>query len=85
MYYRKLNSFTLEDAESVPRVDSILDKLKSARCFSTLDLVYGYWRIVLHHLDTKNWHLQLIVNYLNDLSYLSKSPLDYQFSIKHVE
>ncbi|GFS70521.1 transposon Tf2-6 polyprotein [Trichonephila clavipes] len=39
------------DAEPLPRIDSLLDKLNSAKYFSTLDLASGYWHIPLHDKD----------------------------------
>ncbi|GFT42763.1 hypothetical protein TNCV_2345631 [Trichonephila clavipes] len=46
--YRKLNAICKTDAEPLPRIDSLLDKLNSAKYFSTLDLASGYW---LHDKD----------------------------------
>ncbi|GFV75692.1 retrovirus-related Pol polyprotein from transposon 297 [Trichonephila clavipes] len=46
--YRKLNAICKTDAEPLPRIDSLLDKLNSAKYFSTLDLTSGYWHIPLH-------------------------------------
>ncbi|GFW29443.1 hypothetical protein TNCV_743851 [Trichonephila clavipes] len=49
--YRKLNAICKTDAEPLPRIDSLLDKLNSAKFFSTLDLASGYWHIPLHDKD----------------------------------
>ncbi|GFW16529.1 retrovirus-related Pol polyprotein from transposon 297 [Trichonephila clavipes] len=49
--YRKLNAICKTNAESLPRIDSLLDKLNSAKYFSTLDLTSGYWHIPLHDKD----------------------------------
>ncbi|GFS65850.1 hypothetical protein TNCV_390771 [Trichonephila clavipes] len=49
--YRKLNAICETDAEPLPRIDSLLDKLNSAKFFSTLDLASGYWHIPLHDKD----------------------------------
>ncbi|GFT32957.1 hypothetical protein TNCV_149431 [Trichonephila clavipes] len=49
--YRKLNAICKTDAERLPRIDSLLDKLNSAKFFSTLDLSSGYWHIPLHDKD----------------------------------
>ncbi|GFV76614.1 transposon Tf2-6 polyprotein [Trichonephila clavipes] len=49
--YRKLNVICKTDAEPLPRIDSLLDKLNSAKYFSTLDLASGYWQIPLHDKD----------------------------------
>ncbi|CAL1285928.1 unnamed protein product, partial [Larinioides sclopetarius] len=49
--YRKLNSICKTDAEPLPRIDTLLDKLTNAKFFSTLDLASGYWHIPLHDKD----------------------------------
>ncbi|GFV44126.1 transposon Tf2-9 polyprotein [Trichonephila clavipes] len=49
--HRKLNAICKTDAEPLPRIDSLLDKLNSAKYFSTLDLTSGYWHIPLHDKD----------------------------------
>jgi len=45
--YRKLNSVTIQDAYSLPRIDESLDALAGSEYFSTLDLVSGYWQVSL--------------------------------------
>ena len=49
--YRKLNSATKRDAYPLPRIDSCLDCLSSARIFSTLDLQSGYWQLEVAEED----------------------------------
>ncbi|GFU81073.1 retrovirus-related Pol polyprotein from transposon 17.6 [Trichonephila clavipes] len=49
--HRKLYAICKTDAEPLPRIDSLLDKLNSAKFFSTLDLASGYWHIPLHDKD----------------------------------
>jgi len=41
--YRKVNAVTRKDAYPLPRVDDTLDTLSGSQCFSTLDLISGYW------------------------------------------
>ena len=43
--YRKLNSITVKDAYTLPRVDKTLQSLRGACYFSTLDLSSGYWQV----------------------------------------
>ena len=43
--YRKVND--VFDGYPMPRVDELLDRLGTARFFSTLDLIKGYWQIPL--------------------------------------
>ena len=45
--YRRLNDVTVKDAYPLPRIDSCLDQLSSAKIFSTLDLQAGYWQLEL--------------------------------------
>ncbi|XP_048339157.1 uncharacterized protein LOC125425633 [Sphaerodactylus townsendi] len=45
--YRKLNSITKPDAYPMPRIDTLLDMLGSARVISTVDLCKGYWQMEL--------------------------------------
>ena len=40
--FRKLNDVTVKDAHPLPRTDDILEALKGAKIFSTLDLKPGY-------------------------------------------
>ena len=43
--FRKLNNVTVKDAHPLPRIDDILEALKDAKIFSTLDLKSGYWHV----------------------------------------
>jgi len=45
--YRKLNSVTIQDAYLLPRIDESLDDLVGSKYFSTLDLLSGYWQVLL--------------------------------------
>jgi hypothetical protein len=49
--YRKLNKITKRDVYPLPRIDEILDTLKGAKWFSTLDLASGYWQVEMKPED----------------------------------
>ena len=42
---RKLNNQTINDAQSLPRIDDSLDCLNRATIFTSLDLQSGYWQV----------------------------------------
>ena len=44
---RILNSRTIPDSYSLPRIDSTFDVLSGAKWFSVLDLKSGYWQVPL--------------------------------------
>ena len=40
--YRKLNQITINDKIPLPLIGEVIDKLKEARYFNKLDLIWGY-------------------------------------------
>src|ERR1044072_352353 len=49
--YRKLNSVTKSDAYPLPRIDELLEKYRTARWFTSLDLAAGYHQIGMAEED----------------------------------
>jgi len=45
--YWKFNGVTLQDAYPLPHIDESLDALAGGKYFSTLDLLSGYWQVLL--------------------------------------
>ncbi len=49
--YRQLNERTVADAHPLPRVDTCLDDLASAKLYSSVDLQSGYWQLQMEEDD----------------------------------
>ena len=48
---RSLNSRTIKDSYSIPRLEDTLDKLAGAKFFSCIDLKNGYWQVEIEESD----------------------------------
>lgn len=51
--FRKLNKLTKADAEPLPLVETLIEKLAQSTYFSKLDMASGYWHIPIHPDDTE--------------------------------
>ena len=49
--FRKLNSRSVKDAYTLPRIDDTIDSLVGAKFFSKLDLRSGYWQVEIKEED----------------------------------
>jgi hypothetical protein len=49
--YRKLNNVTKKDSYPLPRIDELLERYRTARWFSSLDLAAGYHQIEIEEKD----------------------------------
>lgn len=45
MDFRRLNAITIDDKQPLPLIHEVLDRLKGAKYFTTLDMAAGYWHI----------------------------------------
>ena len=52
--YRRLNDKTKKDAHPIPRIDNIIDALRGAKYFSTLDMASGYHQVPVDKSDQVN-------------------------------
>lgn len=46
--YRDLNAITKKDKYPIPRDSDLFDRLQGAKWFSTCDLMWGYWQVLIH-------------------------------------
>ena len=49
--YRKLNKVTVFDGESTANADDIFAKVRKDKCYSTLDMIKGYYQIKMAEED----------------------------------
>jgi hypothetical protein len=49
--YRQLNAITISDRYPIPRIDDLIDKLKGAKVFTSMDLLSGYHQVRLKEED----------------------------------
>ncbi|GBG62620.1 hypothetical protein CBR_g31256 [Chara braunii] len=49
--YRGLNAITVKNAEPLPRIDDLLDRVQGCRCFTKIDLKSGYHQIAIKPED----------------------------------
>lgn len=43
--FRRLNAKIVRQQYPLPRIDDLIDRMLDAKCFSSLDLAWGYWQI----------------------------------------
>jgi len=58
--YRKLNQVTIKDKTSLPLIGEVIDKLKEAKYFNKLDLIWGYNNIQIKKGD--KWKAAFLIN-----------------------
>jgi len=49
--YRKLNQVTIKDKMPLPLIGEVIDKLKEAKYFNKLDLIWGYNNVWIREGD----------------------------------
>ena len=45
--YRDLNAITIDDKMPLPRIHEVIDRLRGAKYFTTLDIAWGYWQVMM--------------------------------------
>ena len=58
--YRKLNQVTIKDKMPLPLIGEVIDKLKEARYFNKLDLIWGYNNVRIKEGD--KWKAAFLTN-----------------------
>ena len=58
--YRKLNQITIKDKTPLPLIGEVIDKLKEAKYFNKLDLIWGYNNIWIKEGD--KWKAAFLTN-----------------------
>jgi len=58
--YRKLNQITIKDKMPLPLIGEVIDKLKEARYFNKLDLIWGYNNVQIKEGD--EWKATFLTN-----------------------
>ena len=58
--YRKLNQITIKDKMPLPLIGEVIDKLKEAKYFNKLDLIWGYNNIQIREGD--EWKATFLTN-----------------------
>jgi len=58
--YRKLNQVTIKDKTPLPLIGEVIDKLKEAKYFNKLDLIWGYNNVQIKEGD--EWKAAFLTN-----------------------
>jgi len=58
--YRKLNQVTIKDKIPLPLIGEVIDKLKEARYFNKLDLIWGYNNVQIK--EGNEWKATFLMN-----------------------
>jgi len=53
IHYQGLNRVTVKNKYPLPRIDELLDQLRSATCFSKIDLTLDYHQIPIAEADVR--------------------------------
>jgi len=49
--FRRLNAATIPDTYPLPRMDDCIDSLSTAKVFTLLDALWGYWQVPIAEQD----------------------------------
>jgi len=58
--YRQLNQHTIKDKTLLPLINEVIDKLKNAKYFNKLDLIWGYNNVQIK--EGNKWKMAFLTN-----------------------
>ena len=63
VYFRRLNAATIPDRYPLPRMDDFIERLSTAKVFSLLEALLGYWKVPFadEHYDKASFKIHVCI------------------------